>query len=220
MSIIYTHYYFIQDILMVPVRKPIRDNPKIYFSQNPKKFFLSQCFLEIILKHFIKSKKLVQVLIKLLHPQNFFYNSGAVCKYKNHHRVQIRKMKKYIYLSHVTCASSQPASEVFPSICHSNMAEERETRVQGRLGYDWNFRGRIRARYPIPSSSTDEDCRSSLLFISYRPRVNHTFPWGQRLLYYGWPCALKTFMYGNIVSLTRFLSPSGLLHILSYISYR
>ena len=60
----------------------------------------------------------------------------------------------------------------------------------------------MRARYLILSSSTDEDCRSALLFIPYRPRVIQVFPWGQRLLHYGWQCKLKTFLYVNMVSLT------------------
>jgi len=109
MSIIYTHYYFIQDILMVPVRKPIRDNPKIYFSQNPKKFFLSQCFLEIILKQFIKSKKLVQVLIKLLHPQNFLQFWSCLQIQESSSSPDQKNEKKYIF---VTCYLRQQSASV------------------------------------------------------------------------------------------------------------
>ena len=55
--------------------------------------------------------------------------------------------------------------------------------------YNWNLRGRIRAK-------TYEDCRPC------RSHVIQAFPWGQRLLHYGWQCKLKTFLYVNMVSLT------------------
>jgi len=78
-------------------------------------------------------KEPLQIVTKLLHPQIIFYNCEAVCKFKNHRQVQKNILgigKKYV-LSHVACESIQPGSEVFPAICHSIMADELETRVQG-----------------------------------------------------------------------------------------
>ena len=61
------------------------------------------------------------------------------------------------------------------------------------LTFPWNLKPRIRARYhsDISSwrSSTDEDCRAVLLFMSYRPRVIHTLSWGERRLHYEWHSA-------------------------------
>ena len=72
--------------------------------------------------------------------------------------------------------------------------------------FNWNLRPRIRARYHSDilssRSSTDEDCRTALLFIPYRPRVIHALPWGERLLHFEWHCTLQTFLYVNMVSLT------------------
>ena len=98
------------------------------------------------------------------------------------------------------------------------------------LTFPWNLRPRIRARYHSDilssRSSTDEDCRTALLFIPYRPRVIHALPWGKRLLHYEWQYTLQTFLYVNMVSLTTkqftiwraniFSSPSGLVYILSW----
>jgi len=77
------------------------------------KYFKSQCSLEIIFGQLIKSKKLLQIQIKLLDPQIPFYKS---------------EIQKNI-LSYDTCASSQAASEVFPTIPKWRMNERKEFRI-------------------------------------------------------------------------------------------
>ena len=65
----------------------------------------------------VKYEKLLRILIKFPNPRiiaKLFFKSG----------------KKYI----ATC--SQPASWVFPAICHSNMAEERKKRVHDLLEHN------------------------------------------------------------------------------------
>ena len=88
--------------------------------------------------------------------------------------------------------------------------------------FPWNLRPRIGARYHSDilssRSNTDGDCRTTPLFIPYRPRVIHALQWDKRLLHYEWQCTLQTFLYVNMVSLTTkqfniFSSPSGLVYI-------
>ena len=69
-------------------------------------------FLEIVVEEFIKSEKLLQILIKLLIRKYYFVNLKQICKSKNWRQIQknILQIRKNI-LPRVTWASSQPASE-------------------------------------------------------------------------------------------------------------
>ena len=68
--------------------------------------------MEIVVEEFIKSEKLLQILIKLLNPQILFWKSQTNCKSKTCRQMQknILQIRKNI-LPRVTCASNQPASE-------------------------------------------------------------------------------------------------------------
>ena len=78
------------------LRKPIRDNPKI-FTKSEKMFLKSEkifqiiIFLEIIVEELIKSEKVLQILIKLLNPQILF------CKSQTNLQIQklSRNLEKY-----------------------------------------------------------------------------------------------------------------------------
>ena len=75
--------------------------------------------MEFIVEDFIKSEKLLQILLKLLNPQKLF------CKSQTSLQIQELSLNPEKYfanpkksiLSRVTCASSQPVSEFVPPFC-------------------------------------------------------------------------------------------------------
>ena len=125
----------LQPTSRIKLWKPIRDNPKI-FTKSAKNVFKIRknianrnVFLEIIVEEFIKSERLLQILIKLLNPQILF------CKSQTNLQIQelslnpkkyFANSKKYIG-SHVTLCQqhatvSHPADK-FCFRCGSKVAD-------------------------------------------------------------------------------------------------
>ena len=81
-------------------------------------------FLEIIVEEFIKSEKLLQILIKLLNPQISF------CKSQTNLQIQELSLNPETYFANpkkyfVTCYSRQQSASVRVCFGQSKMAEER-----------------------------------------------------------------------------------------------
>ena len=111
------------------IRKPIRDNPKI-FTKSKKNVFKSEKIFQIVMffwKEFIKSEKLLQILIKLLNPQISF------CKSQTNLQIQELSLNPEKYFANpkkyfVTCYLRQQSASVRVCFSHfalSKMAEER-----------------------------------------------------------------------------------------------
>ena len=114
----------------------MRDNPKIFFKSEKKskkkisnRNGLGNHSQTVLI---IKSEKNYncKISIKCLNPQILCYKSETSLKIKNCCQIQknILEITKNI-LSSDTCTSSHPASEVFPTICHSKMADEHQKRA-------------------------------------------------------------------------------------------
>ena len=117
------------------LRKPRRDNPKIFTkSENmflkSEKIFQIVIFLEIIVEEFIKSEKLLQVLIKILNPQILF------CKSQTNLQIQelslnpvSEKIFCHVLLAPAVCQRQRFAASKMAEFCVSCLTRVDQAKV-------------------------------------------------------------------------------------------